>query len=305
MIAGIYAFNGAFLADLATTESRIGQTNRQISSGIRVNQASDDPTAVAPIIAYGGEITQIQQVQSNLDSAGTEATAADGALQAASTLIDQLTTIAAQGSNSDMTASSRSSLGTQVQQIEQQLVGLANTQVAGRFIFGGDASSVAPYTYNWTATGATTANSPGVTTEVLRDTGGNEIVPRMTAQQIFDAQSGGVPAPGNVFQTVYSLGQALLTNNQAAVQSAAVSLKACVTQLGQATTFYGNAENWIKQAGDQATEKLTTLQQALSSVRDTDLASAATQLSLEQVALNAAVSAHGSLNTKSLFDYIG
>ena len=306
MISGIPAFNGIFLADLSNTESQITRANQEISSGFRVNQASDDPSAVASILNDQNSISQILQVQTNLSEAQTEATGADGALQSTSSLLDELVSIAAQGASSTATAASRSVLGEQVQQIQQQLVAIANTSVGGRFIFGGDSSSTAPYTYNWSSPGGVISNGNPSNTATIADSSGNQTVPRMTAKQIFDARNpDGTPAAGNVFQSVYSLGQALLTNDQSGVQAANSALQISVTTVGQATTFYGTTQNWIQQANDMATSQLNNLKQSLSSVRDTDIASAATQLSLSQTALQAALSAHGTLDNKSLFSYLG
>ena len=306
MISGIAAFNGSFLADLSNTESQITRANKEISSGTRVNQASDDPAAIASILNDQGSISQILQVQTNLNQGQTEATAADGALQSASSLLDELASIAAQGVSSTATDASRNVLGEQVQQIQQQLVNIANTSVNGRFIFGGDAAGSAPYTYNWGSPGGVTQNTNPSNTMTISDANGNQTIPRMTAQQIFDARNAdGTPAAGNVFQAVYALGQALLTNDQSGVQNAVDALKSGVTEVGQATTFYGNTQNWIQQANTSATSSINNLKQSLSNVRDTDVAAAATQLSLDQTALQAALAAQGHLDTRSLFSFLG
>jgi flagellar hook-associated protein 3 FlgL len=306
MISGVYANNGNFLADLSELENRISQVNKQISSGIRVNQASDDPSAVAPILAYQGQLSEIKQVQSNLNSALTEAQTADGALQTASNLMDQLVSIGAQGASSTASASARAVLGEQVQNIEQQLVAVANTSIGGTYIFGGDSSSTAPYTFLWTNPEGVVASGTPANTATLRDTDGNEIVPRLTAQQIFDVQNPpGTPAPGNIFQAVFALGTALLANDQPGIQSALDQVKAGSAQLQQSTTAYGNIENWIQQGSQTATTHLNNITQALSAVRDSDVAADATQLSLDQTALQAALAAHAGLGTKSLFNFLG
>ena len=306
MIAGIDAFNGNFLADVSQIETRISQINKEISSAIRVNQASDDPSAVAPIVAYQGEIAHVKQVQTNLDTAQTEAQTADGALQNAASLMDQLVSTGAKGASSTSDASTRSVLGLQVQQTLQQLVALANTSIGGSYIFGGDDSSAAPYSYNWTATSGVTQNTTQTNTATIRDSDGNEIVPRMTAQQIFDVKdANGNPSTGNVFQAAYDLGQALLNNNQPGIQSALNEVKAASNQVNQATTSYGDTETWIDQASQSATNHLNNLTQALSAVRDSDITTDATQLTLDNTALQAALSAHGTLSTKSLFSFLG
>jgi flagellar hook-associated protein 3 FlgL len=413
MLAGLSGFNATFLADLTATENRITQLNKQITSTVRVSQASDDPAAIASILATQSDIDRTTQTQTNLQHASTVASSADGALASAASLLDQLRSLAAQGANSSATAATRTTLSEQVKAIQETLVSIANTQVEGRYIFAGDDPTTAPYTSSVlannlnnpaalfdigtpatdsekfsvtytdtlgavqnavvsvpaTATGITgsafvsqlnaaltTSGVTGVTAQIgadgaLRFTGsnvlsvthtltpgvtqavavnnasltegviqtnvavntttisnatGSSIVPGMTAQQIFDARNpDGTPAAGNIFRTVYALGQALLNNDQPGVQAAALALPSAVTQLGQATTHYGNTQSWLAQAADDASSKLVNLHQILSSLRDTDVAQAATDLTLAQTAMQAALAAHGTLNLRSLFDYLG
>lgn len=309
MLAGLDGFSNGFLADLSNIENRMTTENKQITSGIRVNQASDDPTAVASILDFQRTIDQISQVQTNLNTANTEALAADGALQQASTALDQLVSIASQGASSTVTATSRTVLGQQVQQLAQQMVSIANTTVQGRYIFGGDDATTSPYSFDWTQPdGVVQSASAGsvTSTTTLRNATGGTINPRMTAQAIFDVRDGsGNPTTGNVFQAIYALGQALQANDQAGIQAAIPMLQSAVAQVGQATTFYGHVETWIQNAQQDGTQISNNIQQALGTTRDADIAAAASQLTLDQTALDAALAAHGSFNTRSLFSYLG
>ena len=56
MLSGINAFNASFLDNVNQTQARIAKDQQQISSGIRVTQASDDPAAVSSILDYQEEI---------------------------------------------------------------------------------------------------------------------------------------------------------------------------------------------------------------------------------------------------------
>ncbi len=303
MLSGLAAFNSTFLLDLNATENNLTQINKQISSGTRVNQASDDPAAIASILSDQDQIAQTTQVQTNLQLAATHTNAADQALSSAASLLNQLTSIATQGATSSSTATTRAILGQQVKGIEQQLVNLANTSIGGRYIFGGDNPSIAPYTFS-DANGAVPSGSAS-NTLTIQDANGQTIVPTMTAQKIFDLRNeDGTPATGNLFQAAFALGQALLNSDQPGIQASVSSLGAASVQLEQATAFYGNTENWIQNATAKATSTLTDLQTEVSSLKDTDIAAAATQLTTEQTALQAALAAHGSLSVKSLFDYM-
>ncbi len=306
MISGLAASDGIFLADLNNTEERISRANQQISSGIRVSQASDDPEAVTPLLDYQNEINQITQLITNLNSANTTAATADGALQNASTLLNQLLSIAAQGATGTVTAATRATLGQQVSQIAEQLVSIANTNIQGQFIFGGDAPQTQPYTFDWSMPGGVVSSGSPTNTTTISNVDGTSIVPGLTAGQIFDARlPDGSPDPANVFQAVFSLGTALQANDAAGVQSAMTAIQAAASHVSQSAVTYGDTENWIQQATATANARSTALTDAVSALRDTDIASAATDLTQGQVALEAALSAHANLTTKSLFSYLG
>jgi flagellin-like hook-associated protein FlgL len=63
--------------------------------------------------------------------------------------------------------------------------------------------------------------------------------------------------------------------------------------------------DWLQASTQTATSKLTNLDSLLSNVRDADAVSAATDLTTAETAENAAISAHGTLQIKSLFSYLG
>ncbi len=300
MLKGIEGQNPVFLTDLSRIQSRISTANKQITSGYRVNQASDDPQSISSIISLQSQIDHLTQTQTNLGTAKAQNEAADGALQTATTILNQLTSLASQGATDTTTSDTRTILASQVQQLAGQLVGIANTSANGQYIFGGDNSTVAPYTFDWTGgTNGVVNNSTGTATSLLNDGSGSTVNAGMSAESIFDSGS------NSIFAAVYSLGQALATNNVSGVQTALTSLKSAGTSLSQASASYGDRENWIAQASDTASTQLSALQSSLASVRETDLPSAITQMTTDQTALQAAISAHASLSTKSLFDYLG
>ena len=179
MLSGIGASNPSFLTDLNSTEQRINRDEQQLSSGISVNVASDDPSAVTPLLDNQNQLAQISQVISNLNQQQTIAQTADGALQTASSLLNQLISIGTQGATVTQTAASRANLAVQVQQIQQQLVAIANTNVQGNYIFGGDQPGTQPYTYDWTSPeGVVSSGSPTNTTTVS-GLDGSSIIPEI------------------------------------------------------------------------------------------------------------------------------
>lgn len=307
MLAGLDSYTSTFLSSLNATEKRINQANQQLSTGYRVNEASDDPGAINAILEYQGQIDHVSQVQSNLSKATTVANFADSALTSASNMLNQLTSIAAQGSSSTSNAKSNAALGQQVQGILESLVGVANTTFGGTYIFGGDAATTAPYSFNWSVPGGVVQNTTSPSTAAIQNSDGDSLViPPQTAQQIFGAQNAdGSAAASNIFQNVWALGQALQNNDQAGIQSAATAIQSSVVQLGQSTTLSGNTIDWLQQSSDNATTKLTSLRGQLSGLRDADAVQATTNLQSATTAEQAAIAARGSIQIKSLFSYMG
>src|SRR5580693_4500603 len=129
---------GWFLNGIANLQSRELQTQQQLSSGYAVSSAADNPAATHALVDLGSSLAAAQAYQSNLGIVQTEASAADSAIGSAINLVQNVQSIATQGASSTATATERQSLAVQVQSIQQQIVSLANTNVTGRYIFGGD-----------------------------------------------------------------------------------------------------------------------------------------------------------------------
>ena len=306
MLSGIHGQDGTFLSNLNAIESRISQNNQQITSGLRVSQASDDPSAVSAILSDHAQIDQLTQTQTNLTLATSDATAADSALQTAANVLDRISSLGSEGLSLSSTATSRTVLGQEVQQLQQQLVSVANTSVRGSFIFGGDTPGTQPYTFDLTAVNGVVSNSTAGSTRVLTDGNGDTRSASLTASQIFDDKdASGNPTPDNIFAAVSSLGTALLANDLTGIQTAISSLKSGSDHLQSSNAFYGNVQNWIDTANTSAASKIANLQGSMSALQDTDMAAAITQMTSDQTALQASISAHASLSTKSLFDYLG
>jgi flagellar hook-associated protein 3 FlgL len=306
MLSGIRAQDGMFLSELGHIEERISKTNQQVTSGVRVAQAVDDPSAVMPILQFQGQIDRLTQVNANLQRASTDMATADAALASASTIMDRLNSLGTRGMSDQSTVDNRKDLSIEVEQLENQLVSIANTSIGDRFIFGGNYASGAPYQFAWAKPNGVVNNLTNSDPTYLTDGNGSTILSGKTATEIFDLQdASGNPLPGNIFQAVHDLGQALANNDTTAIQTAIGSLKTATAHLGAITVFYGNVETWITQANQNTADQIAAVQQSLSSIQDVDMPAAITQLTANQTALQVSLSAHASLSTKTLFDYLG
>ena len=296
-----------FLNGIQNLQQQETETERQLTSGYQIQDAADAPALTPELVTLGSTLAYLQTYQTNLTNVQAEASAADTALGSAVSLLTNAQSLGAEASDSSQTAASRQTLALQIQNIQQQVVSLANTNVAGRYIFGGGTDQSAPYQYD--ATNATT----GVDQLTTQPTGtvtvnpqGQPVYQGLTAQQIFDAQDAlGNPTGNNVFAALQALSTALLANNQAQIATATTNLQTASSWLNQQQAYYGASEQNLTSEQNTAANQTTALETQIGNIRDTNVTQAATDLSREQVDLQAAYGAQSEISTKTLFDYIG
>jgi flagellar hook-associated protein 3 FlgL len=295
-----------FLNGISNLQNQQTQVQRQLTSGFRVQDASDSPGQTSELIGLGSSLAAVQAYQANLGRVQTEANSADSSLATAITLIQDAQSLAAQGASSTASASSRQALAGQVQGIQQQLVSLANTTVEGRFIFGGDLDQSAPYAYNAaSATGVDTLTA-AASSGLITDPQGQTVYQALTAQHIFDpVDAAGAPTTNNTFAALQTLVTSLQANDTTGIQTALNSLDTASSYVIQQQAYYGTAENRLTAEQTNASSQATALQTSIAGIRDTDFTQAATQLTQLNTDETAAFSAQASISKKSLFDFLG
>jgi flagellar hook-associated protein 3 FlgL len=306
MFPNISGTTQQYLADLDRTETQLQQTTTDISSGIDVQQPSDDPAAISEILQTETAISQNTQIQSNLTGVTAEVNTADSALQTAVQQVESAISQATEGATSTATADTRANLAQQVANIQQTLVGIANTTANGRYIFSGDQDTQAPYELDSSTPEGVQQLVTSSSTRMIQSVDGTSFAVALTAQQIFDARnSDGTPATGNVFAAIQNLETALANNDTAGITAAAGSLQSASSYLNDQLAFYGDVENRVTEATELAQKFQTQEKTQLSNLQDTDIPTAATELTQLQTQQQASMSVEASVEQmKNLFSYL-
>jgi len=305
MVNSLNPANEQFVNNVDLIQQRLNQVNQQLSSGYRIQQASDDPAALGDIFQTRSDLARVTQVDQNLNLVNAEVTTADSTVQSAIQLLDNVVTLGEQGANSTTSAQQQVTLGGQVQDVLAQLVGLTRTQVNGVYIFSGDQTSSPPYQVDPSSPNGVDQLVTAPATRQIQDPTGLTFAVAQTAQDLFDKRDAqGNFAPENVFAAVTNLQVALQNNNQAGITTALGQVQTAQAYLTQQSGFYGEVENRISSATDLAQKFQTQYQAQLSSEQDTDVTSAAIQLTQDTTQLNAAMASQARLPQTSLFDYL-
>jgi len=295
----------SYLADMNRVQTTLDAAQRQVSSGLRVENASDDPAALNSILQLQADISSNRQVQSNFDQVTSELDTADTGLQSAIQLMDRAVALATEAGGPAATADQRTAIANEVSGIQQQLVGISQSTVNGRYIFSGDRDSTPSYVLDATQPDGVRQVAEAASTRVIRDINGTSISVAKTAAEIFDARNpDGTAATGNVFAAMGNLLTALKNNDGTALASSVAGLQSAGDYLNLQLEFYGESSTRVSQAQDQAKKFLVEQQSELSNSRDADLTSAALQLSQATTQQQASLTAEAKISKLSLFDYL-
>lgn len=150
------------IATLMQRQLDITNLQNQMTTGKRVNQASDDPAAAAiaaRAVAAQGQITATQRA---VAASQTVMTQTESSLGDAGNLLQSARALLVQAGNATLSDTDRQSIATQLQSIRGQLLDIANTSNgAGSYIFGGQGSTQKPFIE--TPGGVQYAAAPGQT----------------------------------------------------------------------------------------------------------------------------------------------
>lgn len=315
MISSLSPANEAFLANMDRVQRTVNEASRQMSSGKRVNVASDAPNDLDAILQLRADEVHNSQVQTNLAVAQADANAADSALGSATKLLDRAMVLATQGANFTTDATGRQSIALEIQSLQEQMTAIANTAVQGRYIFGGDQDTTPPYAVDLTATsGVTQLTSSAATRQVENSAGGSFAVSK-TAQEIFDHQDPDpdptanpqvtTPSANNVFAALNNLRLALLANDTTKITAANTSLQLASDHLNAAEAFYGTVENRITDATNYSANYDVQLKTELSQEQDADITTAALTVTQANTQLQAAFQMQAKMPRTTLFDFMG
>jgi len=134
------------LNNLSSLSTRQAKAAAEAQTGLRVANPSDDPIAAADLARLSASQDQTTARRSTITTVRGDSELAESSLQQASDLFARAKEIATQGANGTLSASDRANLATQVKDLQQQLVGIANTKGSAGYLFGGSQTQNQPFT---------------------------------------------------------------------------------------------------------------------------------------------------------------
>jgi flagellar hook-associated protein 3 FlgL len=305
------SFSSNFLYQINQLESQQSTLQNQATTGLKISKPEDNPAVMNQVLNLQTEASANTQYQSNISTIQSSATTASDALNSLQTLVEQAGEIAT-NANGVTSPTQLSTYATQVGQLIQEAMQLANTQDSqGNYIFGGTDTGSAPFSAATDANGNVTGITYNGNTSVAK----SEIAPGLavSAQSPGENDTGsgseGVFADSrsgaNIFSHLISLQQDLASGNTSAITSTDTP-NLTKDEDHVVSQISGNAvlQTTLEAASTVASQNSTALDTQMSNDTNADMATTLTQLSQTQTAYQAALESGTMVMSVSLVNFL-
>lgn len=288
------------ILNLDRTSSDMTNASEVVSSGKRINKPSDDPVGIVTALGLRASLSDLDQMKRNISTGTSFLNASESALTQVNNILTSAKSLTVQMSSATETATDRSNSVGVVDGYLNQILSLANTSSAGRYIFGGTNTATAPFSLSEDGSQVNySGNDTAFSINIGKDT--NMAIGEVGKDIFGDGNSGN----NNIFKTLIDLKTSLQTNDVSGIQDAMTKLGDDMTSINASVSEIGGKLTNINVKQTAITDLETTDTNRDSQIEDADISEAVTQLQSKQLAYNAALVASSKiLQQKSLVDYL-
>ncbi len=250
------------------SQQALAAATQQMSTGLRVNQLSDDPAASANMVVSLADSANVNQYTSNASSVLPRMQSADSAISSIVTSLNSAVTLGTSGASSSTLTANKQAIASQVQSVLSSVIALANTAFNGVYVFGGSESATPPFvaastTYNSSQGSvanpltSATALTAGSVTSISDATTGETLTFKAAAgdtvatlqQAIASAAVAGTLSPGTT-ATINAAGQLSIGTNSGSDGIVVSSDDAALgTMTADPSTAVANAYAYVGNSG--------------------------------------------------------
>ncbi len=274
--------------NLGIASEEMNNANRIVSSGKRISDLSDDPVGLTQSLNIKSVLSGLDQMGRNISLGKSWLASSESALSHVQELISDAKALSVQMASGTTGATQRASASLTVQNILDEIVSLANTEVGGRYIFSGSKTDTAPFssdgtTYNGNDEPFAVKIGRDATVQVGRD-----------GEEVF----------GTIFTTLSDLIDDLNGNNVAGIQASLTGLTAHFNEMSSKISDIGSKASRMEIKENIFQDLKIVNTDRLSAIEDADIAEAIIDLKEKELAYQAALASSSKVMQLSLVDYL-
>ncbi len=139
---GMLASNS--LRNLSNSYTQMGKYQDQLSTGKKITKPSDDPVVAMKGMYYRSNLSEVEQYKRNLSESYLWMENSEAGVEHVNEALQRVRELTVQGANGTLSDSDKEAVAREIEQIKKDIMTVANTQVAGRYIFNGTNTSNPP-----------------------------------------------------------------------------------------------------------------------------------------------------------------
>lgn len=291
-----FTVRNSTLNNVQANLQRMADLQAQMSSGKKINAASDDPSGTADVLRLQGEQRQLAQYDRNASDGEAWLTTINDALSTSLSTLRKARDLTVQGGNGALGLNSRVALAQEIEGLKDNLLAQANTTYLGRSVFAGTTAGAA-FTDGTTPATAYEFSGADVDGTVTRTVASGTVIR-------VDSSGSAVFGEGadSVFALLDSISATLRAGGDPSDQLDAIDghLDAMTTEIASV----GARQNQIDAAQDLISQSKLTATTRLSAVQDIDLAQIILDLGAQEVAYKGALAAGAKVLQPTLLDFL-
>ena len=131
------------LRNLSNSYGKMGDLQRQVETGKKVNRPSDDPVVVMKGINYRTALGKVEQYERNIGEVSNWLDTSDSTLDKVNAALQRTNDLLIQASSDTTTDEDRDKIKAELKQLRQHVQDLSNTKIGEKYIFSGTKTTTA------------------------------------------------------------------------------------------------------------------------------------------------------------------
>lgn len=288
------------LYNIQQGRAKLDRLQELTSSGTAVNRPSDDPINTRLLLDIVDKVKSTDQYSSNITKSEIWQKFTNTALTGMSDTLQQARTLAGTISDGISDASFINGVVSQLQALKQQMIDMGNTQMGDQYIFGGADNSMPPFsgTAPYYAGDESSINIEigNNASPMAINIPGNQVLTASTSSQIYGSV--------DILKTFDDLISAVQVNDVTGIRASSLDLESGAKLLFNAITDVGSRLTRLDSFTRMNENTRNTLMTVYSNTQTVDYAKLGVELSQQQIAFEASLSATAKLSKLSLLDYM-
>ncbi len=291
-------FINTTLANVQQSTSNMSKLHEQISTGKKINRASDDPAGARKILSLRSENLRLEQFTSNIQTATQSLDFNASVLQNTSDILQRITELTMQGINGSTDQNGRDVIAIEINQLLETILQSGNSKRLGRYTFGGTETTTVPFE----AIRDSSANITSVTYNGNREKIEYNIGPstnaivNLTGEEVFMSP--------NLFDSIASIRDNLSDGAVTFAKNELNNLEQASQSIRTAIAKAGGTSNTLELAGNRITDTQLSLQEVLASTESADIAELVLKLTEQQNIFEASLASGSYIFKTSILNYL-